>query len=815
MSITGLSTFTGTTLPGDGASGMEEAIALLFINDQVMFPYYTASIERMGLAEFQKILRQLIRKYAIGLKEEAHSPLQNGTASLVRRRAETITNGITNLISSTDGDKVAAMSRLKDQETTTIKEKLDLLLDERRDLAMNSRPVHNDLAEVLDDVEERDEDDDPQQTDETELDSVALVKEFLTCSNAFQRLRDDVRILAFPSTRDLIRMRLYESGVFSNKRPTAEVTCRVAWEVLKCCEVELDNEFEIPSAVTITGHPMCAQAASCEDYMRQTWPRTGEAMMKGFIAAVVSSGSEQRLGREHQIKISMVPASEELALAERADVHISGPPEALLESLEQLAWLAATFRLPMDDCLASSFVGFECASKSSSNSPAFDLTLLALRREHSKSETQGLCWVPVFRASILARGFPISAREDCAGLDIPFPLMVYLTGVNYPVENGSGLLLQSRGDIHSKTTHLLIPIKKVKESVQWHYLETSSHASLLNDEVFSFLGRSDDPEAWFQTRDLEKLISFRSFLGYCSFAEVRIGTSKFSDEAVQESDLPATCHEFTVTPEGTVGVTAAAASFFSATIKARYTIRRGLRATIPGQELDFQGRLLRAAEQPLLLYDCAAHRAWLVPELSVALQLTHAFLAKRTLSATIREKVKFAVAAADGGRAAKHAVERCSNVVLWEEQGVAKHFGEIVTMFLDIMESRKSLSEDRSVSLSLRVPALPRRYRGWNYTDLRDMTHLFRQRELTSKHEADRSWWGLTKSPTMLVLFGENFGQVIAPDRSRAQICSAWTVVPPSKGTAFQAAHASQYKNCDISGGGLSNRRKCLNWKVL
>jgi hypothetical protein len=81
---------------------------------------------------------------------------------------------------------------------------------------------------------------------------------------------------------------LDDSGLFRNDPDgVVTITCHARWEVLACCELELNDQNHLHEVVTFTGSPYHAQAASCVDYMKQTWPETGEAMMEAFRQAII------------------------------------------------------------------------------------------------------------------------------------------------------------------------------------------------------------------------------------------------------------------------------------------------------------------------------------------------------------------------------------------------------------------------------------------------------------------------------------------------------------------------------------------------
>jgi hypothetical protein len=524
---------------------------------------------------------------------------------------------------------------------------------------------------------------------------------------------------------------------------------------------------------------------------------------------------------------------------ESAEIVISGSRLELCETLEQLAWLGATFRKPNPQGSTVSLSYAKLASTPpqppEGSSTVFDLTLHDLRTVTFEAGTSGTCWVSLLRRSVLACGFPPREREEgFLGLEISFQLMTHLAGVHYPVEHHNehhkGIILEGRPKHNSVATSMLIPTKRVNNSIQWHLLETKSDGS--SPAV---------PHSRFYTTDIEELINSTTFLGYCGAVKVRIGTRNFHQQ-IQPSGLPeASRDENSSTSFSEFGsklagaaetiVAEAFAKFakFFGSKPENLSIRKEqntiisntqpplravfgskpenicirneqntiisntqppLRPLVGSKPQDILIRnsqsmnissprdirhkaFERAAKQPLLLYDSGAHRAWLVSELSVALQMTHNHLDnKEFIWPDVRHKLEYAEQADDGGYAALHAVKQCDEVKLPH----GKIFGSTVKSFLDLIEARK-------------VSPFPRRARGWDFTDLQNSNFLLREKELTDADISGQSWWDLTKMDSILVLFGQNFGEVIKPDRSKISVCSFWKRVPKGSGLLTASMH--------------------------
>jgi hypothetical protein len=140
-----------------------------------------------------------------------------------------------------------------------------------------------------DDVGEDDVDEDDaeaEEGDESAIDNVEAVKNFMRSTKPFQRLREDICLFAFPDTRQLIRTAVDSLDLFHLDSDVMTINCHARWEVLACCETEVEDLHNIAQTVTFTGNSKYAQAASCDEYLRQTWPKTGDNMMRAFRQAV-------------------------------------------------------------------------------------------------------------------------------------------------------------------------------------------------------------------------------------------------------------------------------------------------------------------------------------------------------------------------------------------------------------------------------------------------------------------------------------------------------------------------------------------------
>ena len=122
---------------------------------------------------------------------------------------------------------------------------------------------------------------------------------------------------------------------------------------------------------------------------------------------------------------------------------------------QQLAWITASFRIPQPRHTSYSEIIFESVGEMS-----FDIKPLQLETARLR---ESACWLPLFENGVIARGFPVPARQGQKGIELPFPVMTGLANVMYPVFYEDGLYLRG-------VSKLLFPtaVSPDLKSVQWH-----------------------------------------------------------------------------------------------------------------------------------------------------------------------------------------------------------------------------------------------------------------------------------------------------------------------------------------------------------
>ncbi|KAI9370912.1 hypothetical protein BJX61DRAFT_548656 [Aspergillus egyptiacus] len=240
----------------------------------------------------------------------------------------------------------------------------------------------------------------------------------------------------------------------------------------------------IARAITLTGSPSAAQALTTSQYLRQTWPPSGQDIVE-LIQEVLRDTTGARLPVSRALsdgtvvtiwieKSGMSPQPEFFAEA-------TGNVYTLAQLGEQFAWIGAAIRSsPFPDgvaCMQPMIQRLEVNSNSSKqkqneyHAEATCRLTFEVRRgpvKQSKGGSgNGECWHNLFRNPVLVSGFPIARRPDqilsATGLEIPLRMMARLAKAKV-VDSFCG-----RTVIKGFST-MLVPTRRGKNVIIWHLI---------------------------------------------------------------------------------------------------------------------------------------------------------------------------------------------------------------------------------------------------------------------------------------------------------------------------------------------------------
>lgn len=399
----------------------------------------------------------------------------------------------------------------------------------------------NSADEIADDIVE-------DKGDHAFLDSLLAYRQFIFNTEAYRWLLARVRkesylISTEPNIIGAIRERIL-SSLPSNHRISRKVSSQiysarfeVDWDIFAFFEMqeyESQPEEALEGIITLTGSLIDAQAATCAQYIRQTWPLTGEVVLK-LVKEVVKSEEDI----PHHCKC-LVPtgdnniifnASIEGQLPDGSSLCVliiestfiaegTGVANSIAEIGEIIAWIAAALRIP------SSQSELCCCTPVITNVARRGTTPYLSRlppqphdilckigfeiddRRQAPNAVNGQCWHAIFNNPVVVKGYPIPDRAKWG------------TGLEIPLNVLAGLARTCRIDTFNHKLYIkgfstmLVPTTRDKDILCWHLIfnKDGNRISYLDD----FL----DQEQPVGHLDLE---SVRHVVGWCSEAKLYAG----------------------------------------------------------------------------------------------------------------------------------------------------------------------------------------------------------------------------------------------------------------------------------------------------
>ena len=214
------------------------------------------------------------------------------------------------------------------------------------------------------------------------------------------------------------------------------------------------------------------------------------------------------------------------------------------------------------------------------------------------------CWESLFNSAVIVIAPKVQPQSPCQGLELDFNMMIQLTAVEYPVGVGSGLVLMGYSTA-------LIPIRETDNGMLLWHLETANHDYQLKISELETIKRQE----WLQTVDFEYLRSKKALLGWCSKADVLLGTDRLAPTVTWSSaqKKPVSWHW----SGANLQVLAQSASPLQIGGQAGMSFDRTVNTLRFNPSRNYLKCLQNSALEQVVLYDASAKRAWLVSLLSV------------------------------------------------------------------------------------------------------------------------------------------------------------------------------------------------------
>ncbi|KAI9854954.1 MAG: hypothetical protein M1813_000619 [Trichoglossum hirsutum] len=487
--------------------------------------------------------------------------------------------------------------------------------------------------------------------DEPDLPELIAYREILTKDPAYEWLVSRIRaerVLEVPEPnvangiRDRILAKIGQPTRISRKasQDVHKIEFEVDWDPSAFFHEQQYHRTSseiLAHAITLTGNGNNVQAAVCLQYMTQSWPSTGPALLQLLRRSIED---------ENMQSCTLPDKTHLLAYYSNHRVHVtaSGNAYSVAEVGEQLAWLGAALRSsPLDqgitycEPLISRFtddglceLGFQLEAMSANDQPGL---------------RSGNCWQNLFRNPVVVRGYLIPRRlVPSSGLEVPLNIMAALANARRTVD------FCGRTFIKGFSTMLAVT-QIVGNTVLWHmfYNQDGSYISYEDPQVNRVLQGSP------QTVKVESLETSRHILGWCEKVKSYAGTFELLLLSVRvvlnftDEDLPGTRHANYKLGWSRLPDPNQKCAFDKVSISGGKYITAGVNCAIGIKDKpvhislvdDYISMLYMIAERHFVFYDVKDRRAWLVDGANGLLHMLHASIRHHQSDRRLRERFLF------------------------------------------------------------------------------------------------------------------------------------------------------------------------------
>ncbi|KAK0622345.1 hypothetical protein B0T14DRAFT_601131 [Immersiella caudata] len=266
---------------------------------------------------------------------------------------------------------------------------------------------------------------------------------------------------------------------------------RMAWDPRLFTEQQgYEGSHSLFTALAISGSSTKAQLLSCEEFLKQTWPLTGETVMEALVEVA-------------GLDTGWVCA------------ECTGLFDSIVEVAEVLAWTGSALRESSTARkVMHSVAGLRVDEKTARQDSSMQFLLTFTEEELPTADVPGDCWLHGFLNNpVIAKGFPISKRpEDAPGLEIPLQAMALLVdALQLTVFNSRALL--------KGFNTAVVPTDYAGRFIKWHFI--------LNDDgkrlPYSDKRISESPQIGI-LEAMTRIQHGRHILGWATHAAYNIGS---------------------------------------------------------------------------------------------------------------------------------------------------------------------------------------------------------------------------------------------------------------------------------------------------
>ncbi|KAM6487348.1 hypothetical protein HDV62DRAFT_151252 [Trichoderma sp. SZMC 28011] len=597
------------------------------------------------------------------------------------------------------------------------------------------------------------------------------------CSDSMKDINQ--KIVSFlPHIRHISKSRSSESF---------QMTFLINWDPANFLEEQQYEESldeAIERAVTLTGSAKNAQALTTLQYLRQTWPTTGEHVLK--LVKDVMCGPREQTYTCHLREGTQLTAW--IADAEFI-TEVSGTRASIAEIGEQLAWLSASLRSSLGDTGVTFYTPFVHIIQPENTGVQISDSKARCRIEYTGGKEEnnllgnGDCWHNMFRNPVLVKGFPVLRRPKLdTGLEIPLNMIAALANTQRVDEFNGKIFIKG-------FSTMLIPTDHTDGVVIWHlqYRSNGEHISYFDACV---------PHIPISISDLEES---RNIVGWCSQADIFAGATE-ANYNVQRSGLPKPTADCVLH-----NVSISAGKYITGGINFAMGIKDQPIHLIRGS---YTPKLEWIHDKYIVLWDEKCKRGWLLNGTTALLHLSRAalkhkqegpfkssllFESESMEEATERLTAESAIKVLTNENNMKLKIYRDKSQyneiilrrgadreeVIYEEKENFYRFQDLVDDLYNnlekMVEYQASATNKDGVSLKCRVR---KHLDGWEFDDI--IKNKDCHPRVATLEAMGQGWINLVTDIGAVVILGNNFGEIIRPS-STETTCDRWSQMPKDR----------------------------------
>ncbi|KAF7550856.1 hypothetical protein G7Z17_g5427 [Cylindrodendrum hubeiense] len=412
----------------------------------------------------------------------------------------------------------------------------------------------------------------------------------------------------------------------SSRRPASmvQMTFKLDWNPVRLIRnvgFDFPPREALSKILCLTGSWDETQATTISDYMDQTWPESGKALVvllqELLLVPEGSDCSYQPPKRRGPQRTPDTSKNGQLTAIidtpSSCSITVTGGHYLVSEIGEQIGWLASAVQSSPDIQGASACtprVQHIKMAVHDQETPAMTITgscTLIFQSEivSADSSSPGFCWDRLFCNPVLVCGYPILRRpKPGTGLEMPLSSLALITGSEQVVKWGEDILMKG-------FNMLMIATLAMADIIVWHLVISQSSGERVSyiDPRLKAIGKGDS-----EGISLQKLKTKRHIIGWCSNAKDLCGDAT-ANRNIKSSGLrkpPASIAIDKLYLEG--GADFVAGINMNINVKPKpFWLQR---------ESDYPSLLKWVSTQPVVFYDVEDHRSWLVDGASALLHLT-------------------------------------------------------------------------------------------------------------------------------------------------------------------------------------------------